>query len=150
MNVVRRHSPRWAVILSIAAVSVFGYSACGVPNLEPEECVRSRESVKRFYSLHFGTDLRAAADLRDERSTYLTDDLLNRLPSLQDQAVDYFTKTSESPKSFRVGRCLVISGSETELQVVLLWRDDTRSDQAEVKVKSVLTGEKWSIDDVNN
>lgn len=120
-----------------------------MPNLEPPQCTAARISVKRFYSLHFANDNGRTEEYLKAREQYLTDRLAEILSS-DEPKNDYFTQTEEFPKAFRVGGCTAESEEKAALQVVLLWRDDTRNEQTEVVVRTVRTGDIWLIDSVGN
>jgi hypothetical protein len=122
-------------------------TSCSVPNLESPQCTAARNSVKRFYSLHFANDNGRTEDYLRARKEFLTDGLAENLSSNK-QKNDYFTQTEDFPKAFRVGGCTAESDEKAGLQVVLLWRDDTRNDQSEVVVRTVKSGDKWLIDSV--
>jgi hypothetical protein len=63
--------------------------------------------------------------------------------------IDYFTHTEDFPKTFRVGECKVIEpGKRAELQVLLFWKDDTRSEQKEIAVSAKREQNDWLIDSV--
>ena len=50
-----RRSP----IISLAALCLALLSAsCSIPNLEPQECVEARDTVTKFYSFHFGNEMK--------------------------------------------------------------------------------------------
>ncbi len=63
---------------------------------------------------------------------------------------DELTKTlSDYPKAFRVGKCtLDESKSNADIQVLLFWRDDQRSDQRELRVKVIQEGTNWLVNDI--
>ena len=124
--------------------------SCSIPNLEKPQCIEARDAVKRFYSLHFGTDMHPSRENLKAREPFLTPDLIGSLSASGETSRDYFTATENYPRAFRVGECT--SGSETQatLQVLLLWRDDTSSDQKEVHVDTVKTGDAWLINKVGN
>lgn len=129
--------------LSLAAVS------CSVPNLETAECAAARNSVKRFYSLHFANQVNPSDEYLKTRDGFLTEQLKNSL-ALVEEDEDYFTKTRDFPKAFRVGACSSNSENRARLEVVLLWRDDVRNEQAEVQVNAIRSGGEWVIDSVEN
>ena len=57
----------------------------------------------------------------------------------------------QSPvKAFRVGECSSDSDEKATLQVLLLWRDDTKNEQKQVYVEAVKVGEEWLINKVSN
>ncbi len=123
-------------------------AGCSIPNLETSQCSETRDAVKRFYSFHFGNDMAPTRDNLSARKPYLTDRLFNSLWAVDSIAGDYFTASSDVPKAFRVGECKVVSPEKTTFQVLLLWRDDTRSEQKEVAVDMVKQGDKWLVDGV--
>lgn len=133
--------------VSLLAFCQFG---CGVPNLEKPQCTASREYVKRFYSFHFGNDMRPSQDYLNARTQFLTPELANSLKSAADSPVDYFTKTDIYPRAFRVGQCTSDSNDKATFQILLLWRDETSSSQKNVMADAVLAGDKWLIDKVSN
>ncbi len=136
---------------SVCSVAiVFFASACSLPNLEKPQCTAARDSVKRFYSFHFGNDMHPSLENLKSREQFLTSELISSLSAPTETAKDYFTATENYPKAFRVGSCTSDSDDKAILQVVLLWRDDTKSEQKEVKVETVKTGDKWLINKVFN
>jgi len=136
---------KFALVASLLLCSVSG---CGVPNLESAECREARDAVKRFYSFHFANEMRPSAAGFDARRPFLTDSLSNRLTGRSSEAEDYFTATENYPRTFRVGECQVTGADSALLNVLLLWRDDTSSDQKEISVRTHRAGDKWLIDEV--
>jgi len=135
------------LIFIMAAFVAFG---CSVPTLEKPQCTAGRDTVKRFYSLHFGSDMSTSPENLKAREKFLTSDLVNALSASTETRRDYFTATENYPKAFRVGECLADSADKATLQVVLLWRDDITSDQKEVHVETVQDDGKWLINKVSN
>lgn len=135
-----------ALVLGLAFLA----GGCGVPNLEEPECTASREVVKKFYSFHFGSEMASSAEVVKEREKFLTVELAAKLAAAGDSKTDYFTATDKYPRAFRVGECKVNSKQSTTFQVILLWRDDTRSEQREVSVEAVETNGKWLINRVGS
>jgi hypothetical protein len=82
------------------------------------------------------------------REKFLTDELKQELLNQRDGAKDYFTATDDYPKAFRVGSCAVENENKTVFQVVLFWRDDTRSQQREIKVETIKQNDKWLINKI--
>ncbi len=140
---------RLICIMLLASLLALIITSCSVPNLEPPQCTAARNSVKRFYSLHFANDNGRTDEYLRSREEFLTDRLAKNLSSNK-QKNDYFTQTEDFPKAFRVGGCTAESDEKVGLQVVLLWRDDTRNDQSEVVVRTVKSGDNWLIDSVGN
>ncbi len=128
----------------------FCIAACSIPSLENSQCSAARDAVKRFYSFHFGNDMRQSQQGLKARSSFLTSELNASLSAASETAIDYFTATDNYPKAFRVGRCNAEGENKATLQVVLLWRDDTSSDQKEVAVETLKSGDKWLINKVSN
>jgi hypothetical protein len=130
--------------------SAFFITSCSIPNLETPQCTEARDVVKRFYSFHFGNDMRPLSEDFKAQEIFLTSELIATLFSTDKEARDYFTATENHPKAFRVGECSAESDSKATLQVLLLWRDDTSSDQKEIHVETVLIGDRWLINKVAN
>ena len=84
------------------------------------------------------------------REKYLTSDLVKALAASSVQSSDYFTQTEDFPKAFRVGTCDAVSDDKAELQVLLFWKDDTRSEQKEVQVEAVKRSDTWLINKVES
>jgi hypothetical protein len=124
--------------------------ACSIPNLEKPECTEARDAVREFYSFHIGNDIKPSAENLKLREKFLSKKLLETLSVSKETEKDYFTATPDYPRAFRVGSCEVVSPDKTVLGVLLFWRDDTRSEQREVKVEAVRENEKWVIDKVSN
>ena len=141
-------SPRVSASLRLIFIALV-FSGCSIPNLEKPECTQSRDAVKRFYSFHFGNDMRPSPDNLKVREQFLTIELIKTLAGSSETKMDYFTATDDYPKAFRVGECKAESIDKTSFQVVLLWRDDNRSEQKEVYADTVKTGGKWLINAVS-
>jgi hypothetical protein len=133
--------------LILAAMIPASLSGCSVPNLETPQCIAARDTVKRFYSFYFGSDMNAIENAR-ERGGFLTNELNSSLAGPKKTEKDYFTASENFPKAFRVGACTSNSNDSATLQVVLLWRDDSDSDQKEVEVEVVQRFGKWLINKV--
>jgi hypothetical protein len=137
------------LLISILGVSLaVTFTTCSVPNLETPQCVAARDTVKRFYSFYFADDMNSIDSAR-KRSTFLTNELSSQLAGPKKGEIDYFTATNNFPKAFRVGGCTSDSNDTATLEVVLLWRDDSSSDQKEVKVEVVQRFDRWLINKVS-
>jgi hypothetical protein len=123
-------------------------NACSVPNLESEPCRAARDTVKRFYSVHFANKISPMGEIEQGEISHLTERLATDLAASPAEGKDYFTQTEDFPMAFRVGSCSSETDDMTIFQVVLLWRDDDRDDQSEVKVTALRSGNKWLIDRV--
>lgn len=128
-------------------------SACGVPNLDPPDCTQARDRVREFYSFHFGNDMSPTLENVRLRERFLTQDHAARLvvdaSGLPPTKVDYFTFSEEFPKTFRIGECRVIEpGRIVDFEVLLFWKDDTRSEQKEIVAITKYENDAWRIDAV--
>ncbi len=134
---------------SVCSVAVVFFApACSLPSLEKPQCAAARDTVKRFYSFHFGNDMHPSPENLKAREQFLTSELVSTLSASTETAKDYFTATETYPKAFRVGSCTSDSDDKATLQVLLLWRDDTKNEQKEVHAKTVKIGDKWLINKV--
>ena len=124
---------------------LFTCAACSMPNLEKPECTEARQTIKEFYSLHFGNEMKPSEEYLEKREKYLTDNLKFFISKNLQGKHDYFTLTEDYPKAFRIGECEVIESNKTVFQVVFFWKDDTRSEQRETKVEAVKENGKWLI-----
>ncbi len=137
------------IISAVILLTVLCLS-CSIPNLEKPECIESREFVKRFYSYHFGNDLKPSLENLQKREIYLSKNLFEELKSKPETANDYFTQTDDYPKAFRVGSCEVIANDTTVFEVLLFWKTETRSEQRTIKVETVKENDKWLIEKIEN
>lgn len=135
--------------LGLIFLASMALSGCSIPNLETPQCTAARDTVKRFYSFHFGNDMTASPDNIKARQAYLTPELFTQLSASGENARDYFTATDTYPKAFRVGRCTAVADDKVTIQILLLWKDDTKSDQKEVEVESLKQGDRWLINKVS-
>jgi hypothetical protein len=126
------------------------FNACSIPNLEAPECTAARTTVREFYSFHFGNDMKPSAENLRQREKFLSKELLKTLAASNETAKDYFTATDRYPKAFRAGSCEVISPEKTVLGILLFWKDDTQSEQREIKVEAVKENGNWLIDKVSD
>jgi hypothetical protein len=131
-------------------ISVFCLLSCSIPNLEKPKCTEARQTVREFYSFHFGSDMKLSKENVQKSEQFLTDELKQNLAAQAESSKDYFTATDDYPKAFRVGECSVGSENKVVFQVVLFWKDDARSEQREIKVETVKRNGRWLIDKVEN
>ncbi len=148
-------SGQWSVVswwkqfcLLIFAFSYFG---CGsMPNLEPRECSESGGVVKEFYSYHFGNEMKFSQENLKLREKFLTTEFVKSLQNLQTENDVFTTNNMDFPKAFRVGKCEVVSPEKTNIELVLFWRDDTRTEQKIIKVEVVKQSDKWLVNKILN
>ncbi|MEO8041373.1 MAG: hypothetical protein ABI646_02070 [Acidobacteriota bacterium] len=140
-------------ISCLLLVTSFLLLSCSLPNLEDADCTQSRDSVREFYSYHFGHNLGFAAEDINARREYLTPNFFSSLsetPRDVPPGVDPFTRMDDPPKAFRVGECHVLEpGTRTSFEVLLFWKDDVKSEQRPINVEVIQSGEKWLIDRVS-
>lgn len=143
LTVGRRNTLLFCLLLT--AYCLLG---CSVPNLEKPECTESRNTVREFYSVHFGNDMKPSEDYLKLREKFLTIDLKNLISKTLSDKRDSFTATDDYPKAFRVGECEVVAPDKTIFGVLFFWKDDTRSEQREIKVEAVKQNDKWLINKI--
>lgn len=131
-------------------VSCFCFTACSIPNLQPQECIEARQIVKEFYSYHFGNDMKFTPENLKQREKFLTPELFNNLGSAASNS-DPFTLTDDYPKAFRVGGCTVVEpGKKVNFEILLFWKSDKRSEQREINSEVVKQNDNWLINKIFN
>ncbi|MEP7213070.1 MAG: hypothetical protein ABI791_08350 [Acidobacteriota bacterium] len=138
----------FAVSICLALAGI--WSACSIPNLEKPECTAARQSVKEFYSYHFGNDMKFSTENLALRAKFLTPEFAASLKDKPAADADVFTTgTSDIPKAFRVGGCEVTAADSTRIEVLLFWKDETRSEQKKIYVDAVNRGGTWLVDKIS-
>jgi hypothetical protein len=131
----------------VASTVIVGSAACSAPNLEDPRCADAQDAVKRFYSLHF--DRNGLGTLSNmETRAFLADRLAGQLADRPDSGPDYFTVGDIFPKAFRVGTCTVRGDRNADVEVLLLWRTEEKSEQRRVVVSTVSSAGRWLIESV--
>ena len=123
-------------------------ASCSQPILESEQCIAARGQIKKFYSYHFGNDMKPTRENLIERKEYLSENLFERLNSSNEKKVDYFTQTSDYPKAFRIGKCESSTPNETIFEVLLFWRTNETNIQKELNTELTNKNGRWVINDV--
>ena len=142
---------KWKIIEFTFCILLLAFStACSIPNLDKPQCAASRETVKEFYSYHFGSDMKPSKENLQASGKFLSDELKRSLAAQSETAIDYFTATDDYPKAFRVGNCEVVDDDKTVFQIVFFWKTDTRNEQREVKVETIKQNDQWLINKVLN
>jgi hypothetical protein len=113
--------------------------------LEEAECTASRIEVKKFYSFHFGNEMKFSADNLKLREKFLTPDFYKSVVSSEAENDIFTTNSLDFPKAFRLGVCKVIEPTKTDFEVVLFWKDDNRNEQKTIHVEAVKQTDKWLI-----
>lgn len=92
--------------------------------------------------------MKFSAESLKQRERFLSPALIERVRKSQDGIDPFTTGDADLPKAFRAGECRVISPERTEFDVLLFWRDDSRSEQRNIRVQTAKTGETWRIDKI--
>jgi hypothetical protein len=129
-------------------LAVYSLTGCSVPNLESATCVESRNALREFYSFHFGNNMPFTPDDLRARERFLTPEFAEKLRSSREGTDPFTTGTDDIPKAFRAGDCREISPERTAIEVVLFWKDDTRSEERKIKVEMARRGDAWLVDNV--
>lgn len=145
-------SPKLRSVIFICLLfSVVFQLSCSIPNLETNDCTEARNTVKELYSYHFGNDMKFTKENLKQREKYLTDELKQKLENQPESAVDYFTATDDYPKAFRLGKCEVVEANKkVNIQIVLFWKTETRSEQKEVQVEAIKQNNDWLVNKVES
>lgn len=125
-------------------------TGCSIPNLEKPECTQSRGAVKKFYSYHFGNEMKFTPENLQPREKFLTNELTTLLRRFATESDPFTLTTNDTPKAFRVSGCKVIDANKTDVGVLLFWRDDTRTEQREIHAEVVRENDKWLISNIYN
>jgi hypothetical protein len=138
----------------ILTVCIFNFalffSSCSVPNLEKPECTEARQTMKDFYSFHFGNEMQFTPENLRQRERFLSVDLTKNLQAVP-VATDPFTLTNDAPKAFRIGACEVIEpGKKANFEVLLFWRRNDQNEQREIRVETIKENDKWLINKIFN
>lgn len=131
----------------IMAVSVGG--SCSIPNLETAECIEARSVVREFYSYHFGHEMTTTAANLAARKQFLTPRLFDETMAKLSDADVFTTGTTDIPRAFKPGNCVTTDDGRAVFDVLLFWRDDSRTEQRKVIVETVRQEDKWLIDRVS-
>lgn len=125
--------------------------SCGsIPNLEPRECSESGGVVKEFYSYHFGNEMKFSQENLKLREKFFTPEFVKSLQNLQTENDVFTTNNTDFPRAFRIGNCEVVSPEKTNIEIVLFWRDETRTEQKIIKAETVKQNGKWLVNKILN
>lgn len=125
------------------------FGASCVSSLETPECGQARTSVKKFYSFHFGSEMKPSEEYLDRRAKFLSSSLKQQLEGEIESAKDYFTQTEDYPKAFSVGACETVSPEKTDFDVLLFWKDNKQTEQRKIKVEMINQNGDWLVNRVN-
>jgi hypothetical protein len=152
MNKIRRSKFKIQNALFIFCIFNFALFAlaCSIPNLEDAACTQSRQTVKEFYSLHFGGEMRYSPEILTAREKYFTTEFAAYLPKSPTDADVFTVNSNDYPKAFRIGNCRAESSDKTILEVLLFWKTNERSEQRNIEVEMVRVNEQWRINKIKN
>lgn len=136
-------------IVWLIAAAIFA-AGCSLPQLEPAECGESRPALREFYSTHFAGEMLFSKERLEERRRFLTDRFYGTLTTATGDADPFTSGTADLPRAFRIGSCEKPAEGRTSFEVLLFWRDETRTEQRAITVEMERTGDAWLIDKVNN
>jgi len=137
----------WTKILVVFSL-LYLAAACSVPNLESATCVESRNALREFYSFHFGNNMSFTPDDLRARERFLTPEFAEKLRGSREGTDPFTTGADDIPKAFRAGDCREISPERTAIEVVLFWKDDTRSEERKINVEMAKRGDVWLVDNI--
>jgi len=123
---------------------------CSIPNLEKPECREAQTTVKEFYSYHFGNDMKFSTENLRRREKFLSADFVKNLQNAPPEIDVFTTNSTDYPKAFRIGGCKIEAADKAVFEVLLFWKDDTRSEQREINVEVVKQNDTWLISKINN
>mgnify|MGYP007037811050 CR=1 FL=1 len=134
---------------AILLMLIVGLSACSLPSLETPACTESRNALREFFSFHFGNDMKFSDESLKLREKYLSPEFRAKIASTP-AGTDPFTSGSDDlPKAFRVGECTELSPAKTVSTVLLFWKDDTRTEQREIKVEAIDVNDSWLVNNIS-
>lgn len=90
--------------------------------------------------------MKVSPEWLEGRKRFLTAELLERVETANEGTDPFTTGTSDIPKAFRAGECRVISPERAEYDVLLFWKDDSRTEQRTIKVQSAKINDAWLVD----
>ncbi len=93
--------------------------------------------------------MRFSGDGLKLRERFLTPALIESVGATAEGTDPFTTGDTDLPKAFRVGTCHVVSPDRTRFDVLLFWKDDTRSEQRTIKVEVAKIDGKWLVDKID-
>ena len=138
-----------SVSLRLIILIAFGATACSIPNLESPACTESKNAVREFYSFHFGNEMKFSAEGLKRREKFLAPEFAQSIAGSKEGTDPFTTGSDDIPKAFRVGECREISAERTESNVLLLWRNDDRTEEREIKVETVDKNDAWLVNKIS-
>ncbi|MCU1288781.1 MAG: hypothetical protein JWN60_1010 [Acidobacteria bacterium] len=136
-------------LILISGFALFLSAACGVPVLEKPECLEAKQTVKEFYSFHFGNEMKFSAENLRPREKFLTGDFVKLLQNAPPDNDVFTTNSTDFPKAFRIGGCEVTAADKAVFEVLLFWKDDKRTEQRAIGVEAIKQNGEWLINKIN-
>jgi hypothetical protein len=147
----------WVMIKLCTFLLILMLTSACVPLAErSDDCNKSRDVVKQFYSIHFDGDMNFTNESLAPKLRFLSPELA---ALLQKKLVpgenanikgDVFTGTTEFPKSFRISDCKSSGDSPPKamVEVKLIWKTEEKSDEKFINVETVKIGDNWLINNI--
>ena len=124
-------------------------ASCGVPKLESAACTEAKDAVREFYSYHFGHDMKFSPEGLKAREKFLTLEFAGAMSGAPAGTDPFTTGTTDIPRAFRVGECHDLTPERTESEVLLLWRDDARTEQRTIVIETVDKNDRWLVNAIS-
>ena len=93
--------------------------------------------------------MKFGADTLKLREKYLTLEFTGRIRGSAENSDPFTSGSDDIPKAFRVGECQELSPEKTLISVLIFWRDDTRTEQREIKVEAVDKNDSWLLNNIS-
>ena len=137
-------------ILIFVCFSLFiaGCGSVSLPTLEASECLESRDTVKQFYSLHFGNEMKFSQENLKLREKLLTPEFVKLLENEKTENDVFTTNSTDMPRAFRLGGCRVIEPTKTNVEILIFWRDEKATRQESIRAEVIKQQDKWLINKV--
>lgn len=124
-------------------------AACSMPMLETASCTAARPSVREFYSFHFANELELTPENLQKRERFLTPGLVEKLRQTPEGKDPFTVGEPPFPRAFRVGSCREMATERVEFDVLVFWRDETRTEQRNIKAEVIDLEGRWLVDRVS-
>lgn len=144
-----QNSKRLKIVLFCSLFIVYCSVSCSFPNLEKTECREARQTIKEFYSFHFGNEMKFSPENLRQREKFLTADYAKTLQNAPPENDVFTTNSNDYPKAFRIGGCEADAVDKTVFDVLLFWKDDARTEQRAIKVELTKQNGAWLINKIN-
>jgi hypothetical protein len=126
----------------------FIFGACSIPNLESAECAEARQTIKEFYSFHFGNEMKFSPENLRLRERFLTPEYAASLRNESTEADVFTVNSNDYPKAFRAGGCRAAAPDKVVFEVLLFWKTESRTEQRQIEVETIKRNDKWLIDKI--